>query len=163
MLHLFQCRYTKPFWHEVKHFLESVLEVKGIRRIDELLVFNTIKGNLISEEACAFVRHAFGHFYRDFAMVDTHNIKFTWQYTYNRTIQSYRNAVLTYAYSIKKFIANRKYTKQKKRVPLTALTQYNKLIDFSGGGMNFDLTTKFKSKIEQANKNDSDLRKQQQQ
>ena len=68
-----------------------------------VIIFNTIQNELVPTEACAFIRHAFNHFYRDFAMVDTHDKTFVWQSTLNRTMQGFRNAVLAYGESIKSF------------------------------------------------------------
>ena len=70
---------------------------------------------LVPTAACAFIRHAFNHFYRDFAMVDTHDKASVWQYTLNRAMQGFRNAVLAYGESIKSFLANRTHTAQKSK------------------------------------------------
>ena len=35
-----------------------------------------IGAEVVSTAVCAFIRHAFEHFYRDFAMVDTHGKAF---------------------------------------------------------------------------------------
>ena len=114
MLHLVRCMHTKPYWNAVKRFLEQVLGVEVIIHLDRLIIFNCIRDKVVSIEACAFIRHAFNHFYRDFALVDTLGAKFVWQYTFERAIHGFRNAVLAYGQSIKTFIANRTFTNQKK-------------------------------------------------
>ena len=88
--------------------------------------------------------------YRDFAMVDTHKTKFVWEKTFAKTMEGFRNAVLAYAQSIKKFLANRKYTKQKNRVPDEALTIFHNLIEFNGIGTSFKLTPEFQEAIDKA-------------
>ena len=102
--------------------------------LDKLIIFNIIQNVLAPTAACSFIRHTFNHFYRDFAMVDTHDKKFVWQSTLNRAMKGFRNAVLAYGESIKSFLANRTHTKQKKRVPDEALTCFDKLITFTREG-----------------------------
>ena len=150
MLHLVRCMETRPYWNAVKRFLETVLEVKDINKLDRLIIFNIIKDQVVSTEACAFIRHAFNTFYRDFALVDTHDAKFTWQTTFYHTMRNFRNAVLAYGESIKSFLANRAYTKQKKRVPEDALTRFKTLITFTGQGTSFALTAAFQAAIDAA-------------
>ena len=158
MLHLVQCKYTRMYWNMVKTFLETVLSVNNITRLDKLIIFNTIQNELVPTEACAFIRHAFNHFYRDFAMVDTHDKAFVWQNTLNRTMQGFRNAVLAYGESIKSFLANRTHTAQKKQVPDEALTIFSKLITFQGGGRQYNLTPAFQDAIDATAKRESDHR-----
>ena len=93
--------------------------------MDSLIIFNTIRGQLISTDARAFIRHAFGCFYRDFAMVDTHNKPFVWQHAFADTIRSYRSAVLAWAQSIRVFTTNRRHShNKKKQVPKTTLEMF---------------------------------------
>jgi hypothetical protein len=148
--------YTRPYWNMVKSFLEKVLSINNIRHIDKLIIFNTIRDELVPTAACAFIRHAFNHFYRDFAMVDTHDEKFVWQSTLNRAMKGFRNAVLAYGESIKSFLANRTHTTQKKRVPDEALTHFNKLITFTNEGRQYSLTSAFQDAIEATAKLESD-------
>ena len=95
MLHLVQCRNARVYWSMVKSFLEKVLSINNTRRIDKLLIFNTIRNELGPTEACAFIRHTFNHFYRDFAMVDTHGKKLVWQSTLNRAMKGFSGASAT--------------------------------------------------------------------
>ena len=152
MLHLVRCMETRPYWNAVKHFVETVLEMQNVRRTDLLIIFNlkSFTEPVISTEACAFIRHAFNTFYRDFALVDTHDAKFTWQTTFCHTMRNFRNAVLAYGESIKSFLANRAYTEQKKRVPEDALTRFKTLITFTGQGTSFALTAAFQAAIDAA-------------
>ena len=87
MLHLTRCRNIRIYWNAVKDFLSTVLEVKDIQYIENLIIFNIVKRKLVSTDACAFIRHAFNHFYRDFAMVDTHKAKFIWEKTFAKTME----------------------------------------------------------------------------
>ena len=150
MLHLITCRYTRPLWVAVANFTHTVLGIERVLHMDSFIIFNTIRGEMISTEACAFVRHAVNRFYRDFAMVDTHDRYFLWERTFADSMHSFRNAVLAWAQSIRIFTANRRYTKQKKQVSQDTLTQFNKLVTFSDEGLTFTLTPAFQHAITQA-------------
>ena len=89
--------------------------------------------------------------YRDFAMVDTHDKKFTWQITFADAMHSFRSAVFAWAQTIRTFTATRKYSgKKKKQVPRDTLERFDKLVTFSGGGLTFGLTPQFKQAITHA-------------
>ena len=118
--------------------------------LDRLIIFNTIRNEMASTEACAFIRHAVNRFYRDFAMVDTHDRYFMWERTFAEAMYSFRSAVLAWAQSIRVFTANRRYTNQKRQVSQDTLTQFNKLVTFSDEGCTFTLTPAFQHAITQA-------------
>ena len=122
--------------------------------MDRLIIFNTAgqEQRVISTEAGAFVRHAVNCFYRDFAMVDTHNRAFTWERTFMDTMHSYRRAVLAWAQSIRVFTTIRRHTNQKKRVSEDTLKKFNKLVTFSDYGTTFALTPEFQHEITKAEK-----------
>ena len=150
MLHLVQCRYTKAYWNAVVRFLQTVLGLPGVQKIECLIIFNEIRGKIVPTEACAFIRHAFNAFYRDFAMVDTHGKSFIWQRSFNRAMISFRNAVLAWAESIKIFTTRRMYTKLKQQVPQETLKQFPKLVTFEDRGFTYNLTSDFKKAIDDA-------------
>ena len=153
MLHIVRCRYTRPYWSAVCDFLEGVLEIKDTKRkMDRLIIFNTIANKMINEEARAFVRHAFHHFYRDFAMVDTHDKPFIWQRTFDCTMQGFKRAVLAYAQTIKTFHANRLNTGLPSSPPEETLKRFTKLVSFDAKGASFRLTSTFVSATEAATK-----------
>ena len=79
-------------------------------------------------EARAFVRHAFGCFYKDFSKVDTLGHAFTPVYTFRRTMENFRDAVWAYGESIKLFKTHRRYTPLKQHVPEETLKQFPDLI-----------------------------------
>ena len=145
------CMQTKPYWNAVRTFVTSVLGATHERYFERLIIFNTSRGEMVSTEACAFIRHAVNCFYRDFAMVDTHDKKFTWQITFADAMHSFRGAVFTWAQTIRVFTATRKYSgKKKKQVPRDTLERFDKLVTFSGGGLTFGLTPQFKQAITHA-------------
>ena len=135
----------------MRTFVTSVLGAPHEQFLDRLIIFNTIQHQMASTEACAFIRHAVNCFYRDFTMVDTHDKTFTWQLTFADTVHSFRNAVYTWAETIRIFTAVRRYSnKKKKKVPLDTLTRFNKLVTFSDAGLYFRLTPQFQQAIARA-------------
>ena len=121
------------------------------QHLDRLIIFNVVRPNVMaSTEACAFIRHAVNCFYRDFAMVDTHDRYFMWERTFADAVHSFRNAVLAWAQSIRIFTTHRRYTSQKKQVSQNTLTQFSKLVTFSDEGYTFKLTPAFQHAITQA-------------
>ena len=93
MLHLIACRYTRPYWNAVQSFTTRILGARREGYLDRIIIFNTSHGEIVSTEACAFIRHAVNCFiYRDFAMVDTHDRTLIWQHTFMDAMHSFRNA-----------------------------------------------------------------------
>ena len=151
MLHMITCMNARPYWNAVRAFVKDVLGAQHEQYLDRLIIFNTIRNEMASTETCAFVRHAVNCFYRDFAMVDTHDKTFTWQLTFADTVHSFRNAVYRWAETIRIFTAVRRYSnKKKKNVPLDTLNRFNTLVTFSDAGLYFKLTPQFQQAITRA-------------
>ena len=151
MLHMITCAQTRPLWNAVRNFTVTVLGTPHQMYLDRLIIFNTVRPNeMASAEACAFIRHAVNCFYKDFAMVDTHDRYFMWERTFADSMHSFRSAVLAWAQSIRIFTTNRRYTNQKKQVSQDTLTQFSKLVTFSDEGCTFTLTPAFQHAIKQA-------------
>ena len=138
------------YWKAVIQFLRTVLGTGQVVSIERLIILNTIRSAVVSTEACAFIRHAFNTFYRDFAMVDTHHKPFDWQKTFNRAMLSYQSAVHAWAESIKIFTTHRRYTKQTRQVPEDTLHRFPKLVTFTGNGLAYHLTSEFKKAVHDA-------------
>ena len=68
------------------------------------------------EDARAFLRHAFNHFYHDFANVELKKIPFIWQSTYLRSLLSLREAIRRRGHTFTVLYANRMHT----QLPTTA-------------------------------------------
>ena len=117
--------------------------------IPKLIILNISRGNLISTEARAFIRHAFNAFYRDFAMVDTHNKPFNWKKTFKRAMTTYRQAILRWATSIRIFRAWRQNTSRTKNVPLETLRLFPTLVTFNNN-YGFTLTATLRAAIKYA-------------
>ena len=143
-------RFLVLLWSFLLTFVTNVLGERHEQYLDRLIVFNTIRGEVASTDACAFIRHAVNCFYRDFAMVDTHDRAFTWELTFADAMHSFRSAVFAWAQSIRVFTTVRRHTSQKKKVPSATLTQFDKLVTFSDHGYTFALTPAFQHAITRA-------------
>ena len=54
MLHLITCMHTRTYWNAVKAFVTSVLGTPNTMFMDSLIIFNTIRGEMVGTAACAF-------------------------------------------------------------------------------------------------------------
>ena len=73
MLHTVACDIGTPYWDSVFEFIENTLqEGKPTSRI-EAVIFNTWDedGKMASTPTRAFLRHAYGCYYRTLSLVDT--------------------------------------------------------------------------------------------
>jgi len=68
-------------------FTRTVLGCPGPKNRQEAIVLNRwARNELGPEDARALIRHAFGRFYRDFSMVDTHDKPLVTEYTWLDTL-----------------------------------------------------------------------------
>ena len=148
MLHLTECWWIKPYWNMVKKFIRDVLNESPDHKTVHAIVFNMsniAQAKMMSTEACAFTRHAFDTFWRDFALVDTNGKAFIPEYTFRRTMENFHNAVLAYGQSIKQFKTQRRYTNLKKHIPEKTLEQFPTLITINPATYDFELTDALKT------------------
>ena len=148
MLHLVECEKIKPYWNMVIKFITTVMNEPHIQHVKLAIIFNIVHGGtnkMASTEACAFIRHAFDNFWRDFALVDTNGKAFIPVYTFRRTMENFHNAVLAYGQSIKQFKTQRRYTNLKKHIPEKTLEQFPTLITIDPATYNLELTDAFKT------------------
>ena len=147
MLHLVECTRLRQYWKLVIDFTVDVLEVERFG-ITKMIIFNLGRGNqLLPQAACAFIRHAFDVFYRDFTLIETADRNFCAEYAYRDTMISFRTAVLDYGQTIKDFRTTRKYTVQKSKVPQDVIHKFPQLIDFDPDNYSFKLTAEFQAAI----------------
>ena len=75
-----------------------------------------------TEDARAFLRHAYGQFYHDldFSGVDLKDHTFVWQYAYRNALLTFRDVALSYAHHIKLLHATRIYPTLPETNPLEA-------------------------------------------
>ena len=97
-----ECREIKPYWNMVLRFIRDIIGDTPAQRTVYTIVFNMshmVRGEMLSTEGCAFARHAFDRFWRDFALVDGHGKAFIPEYTFRRTMENFHGAVLSYGQS----------------------------------------------------------------
>ena len=130
----------------------NILEVARPSNIREAIIFGIDDTRALLPEATrAFLRHAYNHFYHDFANVDLKEAAFHWQLTYNNAVKSFRDAVLRYAKRIQLLYNTRLHTNLQGVVPEDARKRYPKLISISIEG-DFALTNPFQTTIDAAQK-----------
>ena len=135
-LHLFQCRHTEGYWRACLYFTKQVLHALRPESETHALIFGVWKKNELGpEDARAFLRHAFGTFYRDFADVDMKQQKIIWQCTFHNALKSLESAVLRRARQIRLQYVNRKYSTLEKHVPPEELTRFTNLIGIDNTGV----------------------------
>ena len=113
-------------------------------------VKNMARGELISVPARAFIRHAWNCLYQDFTGVETNDRTFTPQYTFRRTVENFRKAVMAYGETIRLFRTHRRCSTRKAHVPKEVLEQFPDLLEFSRHNYLFTLTQKLKDAYEAA-------------
>ena len=150
MIHLTQCRYTAAYWNAVILFLYKTLKIPHEQYTQTLIILNISRGKLVSTEACAFIRHVFAAFYRDFAMVDTHGKPFIWRKTFNQTMTTYKEATTSWAMTAHIFHTNRQNTSRKQHIPQATLRQFPTLVTFNDDNYTFTLTADFRAAIDDA-------------
>ena len=129
-------------------FIKQVIKESPDHKDVHAIVFNMsniAQGKMMSIEACAFTRHAFDTFWRDFALADTNDKAFIPVYTFRRTMENFHNAVLAYGQSIKQFKTQRQYINLKKHVPEKTLEQFPTLITIDPATYDFELTDALKT------------------
>jgi hypothetical protein len=104
---------------------------------------------LLPEMARAFLRHAYGCFYRDFSNVDTKGRRFIWEFTYKSALTSFSYATTRYARQLKVLYASRLYSTLNGVAPEEARTKYAAIINIEHSGA-WALTAPFQRAIDAA-------------
>ena len=131
IMHLFKCEQTKPLWAKCIGFCETVLGYDRPIRVPEAIIFglqNKVKGTLYGEDALAFLRHAYGQFYHDFANVDLKGASFHPQLTFANALKSFRSAVLRYGMEHRILWKTRYMTNLVDTAPEASRERFSKLI-----------------------------------
>jgi hypothetical protein len=67
IMHLFRCEQTKPLWKACISFCVDTLGADTPTKLPEAIIFNVVSPEqLLPEDCCAFLRHAYNQFYHDF-------------------------------------------------------------------------------------------------
>ena len=86
------------------------------------------------EEARAFLRHVFNHFYHDFSNVDLKGITFIWQRTYLSALITFREAARRRGQSFTRLYANRVHTDLPCHPPAEELNRFPLVLVCPPGG-----------------------------
>lgn len=130
MLHIIECRHAKPLWRTCLHFCHTVLGADKHTYITAAVIFGLWQPNVLGSTAArAFLRHAFGHFYRHLNYVDFNQQRFVWQRVYRDTLISFRAAALRYAGKLRLLHTRRLYTHQQDTAPREAYERFNAFMD----------------------------------
>ena len=142
---------AKVYWDRVFHFITKVIGDPDPFFRDRAIILNMwTRTEMGSEAACAFIRHAYGCYYRDITLVDPLDKPFVPVLTFNRAVTNFANAVRRYGQNIKRFHARRKYTKKQSELPREAVEKFNTLLTIRPSDYNFDLTPQLKDAIRKA-------------
>ena len=100
-------------------FTRVVLQAPQAPNVTKAIIFGQwSQTELGPEDACAFLRHAYGKFYHDFSNVDLKDHTFVWQYTYRDALLAFRDAALRYTHRIKVLHATCTYSTLPETTPL---------------------------------------------
>ena len=150
MLHLVQCRLTRPLWHMVLEFCRDVLGAPDMSTsIERAIIFNQANPKeMLPAAACAFIRHAFNCFYHDFANVDKGHA-FTRERVYYDALISFRSAVLRHAHRIRLLYVHRVRTSLPETVSEEDREKFECVVTISPTGKS-TLNTTFTAAIDAA-------------
>ena len=129
-LHLFQCMHTLPLWRQCLKFTQQILGAPQPFKLEHAVILGMRTPTvLLPEVARAFLRHAFQHFYHDFANVDVKEGTFTWQYVYRNALLSFRDALLRYGRKVRVLHSHRTFTSLTDGAPQEAKDRFSMCMD----------------------------------
>ena len=150
ILHIIRCEKAKPLWRESIRFCTEVLNAPTPTITPYAIIFGMVDGTkLLPEEARAFLRHVYNHYYHDFANVEIKGVAFHPITTFDRAIRSFRDAVYRYGMKMKILYASRKYTTLNGTAPKEARERYPSLITVGTDG-SFAITAEFQRALDQS-------------
>ena len=153
MEHLTECEQIKPFWNSCFRFTQRILGHPPPFHRKKAIILGqwgpTSADPLGPEDARAFLRHAFGAMYHDFANVDLKDIPFDCDHAYYSTLLSFQKAVLRKGHGFTLLYNTRFYTSLPGEVPENERNKYPCLLTCHAGGR-FELNTTFTDEIARA-------------
>ena len=90
--------------------------------------------NLMTVPALAFLRHAFGVYYRDIVNVAKHNVTFKWRSTFAAALANFEKAVRRHCHGIKVHFNHRKHTKLTEQIPEEDRLKFSSFLVVHGNG-----------------------------
>ena len=137
MLHMVTCPRVKKLWKWCIDFCKNALG-ESCPQIDPtyavILGVNRSTMKLLSEPTRAFLRHAFGIYYRDAVNVAKHGTTLLVESTFHGALKSFRNALLRYAYAIRLLYVHRMRTNLTEQVPETTRKRYAPFLTMNADG-----------------------------
>ena len=139
MKHLLTCEQAKPLWRAAIKFTTEVLKAPPPLDHRLAIAFGQWRRHddpepLGPEEARAFLRHVFNHFYHDFSNVDLKTSTFVWQRTYLSALITFREAARRRGQAFKHLFASRRYTDLPGLPPEDELKAFPTVIHCPPGG-----------------------------
>ena len=133
---LFGCRASAPYWTACMAFTRTILKARNTPNIARAVILGLwTPTNLGLEDARAFLHHAFGCFYRDFAQVDLADKLFVRQDTFYKALLSFQSAALRRAHKVRLQYIHRTYSNLPKHVPQVELDRYPNIMTITPQGV----------------------------
>ena len=131
------CPHVRTLWKWCTYFCKNVLG-ESCSYIEPtyaiILGVNRSTMKLLSEPTRALLRHAFGIYYRDAVNVAKLGTTLLIESTFHGALQSFRNALLRYAYAVRLLYVHRMRTNLTEQVPETTRKKYAPLLTVNADG-----------------------------
>ena len=139
MKHLLLCRRTKPLWNAAIKFTTSILKAPKPKSPTLAVAFGQWRAHdsddpLGPEDARAFLRHVFNHFYHDFSNTDLKGSTYVWQITYYSALITFKQAAQRRGQTFTRLFANRRWTNLPAIPPQEELQAFPNVIHCPPGG-----------------------------
>ena len=100
------------------------------------IVLNVRKSSMkmLNEGSRAFLRHAFGVYYRDVVEVAMHGTIFRWEITFSDAIKSFHKAIMRHCHGIRLLHTHRKYTNLTNQISQTDRARFSPFLEILSEG-----------------------------
>ena len=153
MLHMIKCKHAIALWRKCLKFCKKALGEPAQDPIDPsyaiILGVHRPTMKLLTEPTRAFLRHAFGIYYRDVVNVAKHNVLFNVESTFNSAVQSFHRAALRYSFNIMLLSTRRTHTNLTEQVPEAIRLKYSSFLKVHANG-SYEFTQTYTTEIQEA-------------
>ena len=147
MLHLFECKHSKPLWTACLNFIEDIGCGGPDRRLQGLIFGQWTDNKLGPPEARALLRHAFRALYRSLTLFEIENRPFVWQCVFKSALVAIKQALLRRAQKVKVQYANSAHASAAHHAPPRDSDKFfPRLIDMEDQG-SYALTPAFQTAL----------------
>ena len=148
MLHLFECRHTKPLWAACLDFIRDIGCGQPDERLQGLIFGQWTDSKLGPPEARALLRHAFRALYRSLTLFEMENRPFVWQCVFKSALMAIKLALLRRAHKVTVQHANAAHASPSHHArPKDSDKFFPRLIDMEDQG-SYALTPVFQTALE---------------